>query len=356
MRTLFILTAVMGLALSSCHTISTKPTTAPVAAVASPAQLGGGIFTFDFSQARVTETEEDVIQVANRSVQPNEFGFGNRRTVTSLSQSDGSLVLAKYSKTGSQSAHISIISIDSSMESVVKKDVLPRISTLSTDNIIQLIEYRTADMSTEYRITFTSPTSGTAEVQEAGGTFVNTIKNVMFTYVPDSAASAAAPASPAALSAPASLNGAWIRIDYSAVGVGGSAHDWFHMHNGSLFRLNTAHAADSVPANPGSLRQIEVHYEDEKGRAYSPTENFAYQSLGNSFSILFDIQTNRRTFSICGAYKADDSGFYKYLPRPIVVTLDKADAHSVSGHCTGYEGSADLGIAPQVITRMTIFR
>lgn len=346
----------LGLALTACHTTTSNTASTQSAAAVSPAGLGDGTLIFDFSKARVTEIENEEVLSSNRAVNPDEYGPGNRRTVTTLRIDGDNLLLSKYTKTGPQTAHIKTITSSAEVAPIVKNKILPSLNQLTEDQIVQLLEYRVADGSEEYKITFTSPTTGTAVVEEAGGTFIHTIKNVQVTYVPSaSAAPAPAAASQAAISAPASLEGSWIRMDYSVAGIGGRMHVWYYMHKGALYRLNREHPADKVPAKPTRLRQVAVHHEDETGRPYSPTERLIYRPMGNRFELSFDIATIRRLFNVTGAMKREN-GMNLYLPQPIVVTLDKADAKSVSGSCMGYEGDDTGCFEPKIISRVTIFR
>ncbi len=354
----FVLVAAAALLTAAPSCTTTEPPTPELSVSASaPEQLGEGKLIFDFSQAIVTETEEDVVTVANRAAKPHEFGSNNLRTRAALMRDDYSLLINHYRKTGANTATLSVIATMADKEDFAKKHIVPYFQTITSDEIYRKLQYNTGDGSEEYNITFTSPTTGTAVLTEAGGTFSNTIKNISVTYIPAAATTAADATAPVpALKAPATLaHGTWMRVDYTNVDPGESTHDWLYINKGKLFRLNTEHPASSVPTTPKKLKDQEYFYLDEKGRAFGCAESVFYQATNAGFQFRFEFPNPRNIFMMVGDYTYDGD-FFNYSSRPVNVVLDKADATSMSGTASGFAGR-DMGFGhPKTISRVTIFR
>lgn len=354
---ILVAAAALLTAATSCSTTEPATPTPTATAASAPTQLGEGKLIFDFSQAIVTETEEDVVTVANRAAKPHEFGQNNQRTRAALMRDGDSLLINLYHKTGANTATLSTIGTTANWEDFAKKHIVPHMQTFSSDEIIRKLQFSTGDGSEEYNITFTTPTTGTAVLTEAGGTFCNTIKNVSVTYIPAASATTADATAPApALKAPATLaNGTWMRVDYTNVEQGEPAHDWLYINKGKLFRLNTEHPATSTPATPKSLKDQEYFYRDEKGRAFGCAESVFYQATNTGFQFRFEFPNPRNIFMMVGDYTYDGD-FFNYSSRPVNVVLDKADATSMSGTASGFAGR-DMGFGhPKTISRVTIFR
>lgn len=179
----------LGLVLAACHT-NTSETAAPQAAAAaeavSPAVLGDATLILDYSNAQITEIEDGTVLCTNRAARPDEFGPGNRETIkTFFIDSYGTPMIAKYTKTGPKTARVEVLSSNPELIGKIKNNIVPRIDSMTTDAIIQALEYG-ADGNGEYDIIFTSPTTGVAVKRVTSGTNDNTYNHILVTLIPAS--------------------------------------------------------------------------------------------------------------------------------------------------------------------------
>lgn len=340
-----------GALISACS----SSTPAPVAATQaiSPQALGKSQIIFSFANATVAETETDIDKTTTRAIRPDEYGPGNQLTISAFQKKDGCVSLAKYIKTGPNTATIRMIDVGQPTADMAEA-YAPMLDLTSYEFLIERLGNGLGDGSTTYELTFTSDTTATATVIECGGTFENTITGVTATLVrPADESTQQTPA--AAITPPASLNGCWIRLDQTG-GMANKTHCWLYCHNGKLYSMNSEHPADTVPAKPKSFKcEAVVIWKDNLGRYYNETDQFSYTPSSNTFYLRYNVNTIRQAFHLSGELRTENGSFI-YPPTPVLVTLDKEDAVSVSGTCQGYYGDESGVFEPTRIHRITIFK